>query len=874
MSLISSSIPNFVNGVSQQPYTLRLVSQGEVQENGLSTVSQGLKKRPPTKHLKKIQNTPLGNCFIHTINRDVSERYVAIVTNGDLKVYDINGVEQTVTFPNGKAYLNGASPSTSFSAVTVADYTFLVNKNITAATTNATTPTRPFEALVNVKAGNYGKTYAIKLNGATVASYTTPDGSNPAHTANISTDFIATQLFNVLLTTTQSVNSFAYQASNNYTAPGGSNQANVIQVQERTPIYEDDGLGNSSLVGYTAWFNKTVNWTSSTTFQMSPAGSSNAEYRIIWNGPGNYTVQRTGAVIYISRGEDFVINCEDGFNGGGMVAVKKRLQKFSDLPANPGVNGFVVEIAGTGSGETATSPFDSYYVRFDAEGTQAVGVWRECPAPGVKSTLNNATMPHLLVRQSDGTFKFQAATWKTRLVGDDESNPFPSFIGRQIADVFFYRNRLGLLADESVIFSESGQYFNFMRTTVTQLLDSDPIDVNASHTKVSVLKHAIPFNKQLLLFSEQTQFLVEQNDILSPKTIAIKVSTEFPCNINVKPVGVGKNVYFPANKGEWSSVREYFADVNSLTNDALDITAHLPQYVPADIFKFSTAVNEDIMVALSSRDPSSLYVYKYFFNNNEKLQSSWSKWTFGSDVSILNVDFIESDMYLVINRSDGVYLEKASVSLGDIGPGEPYTVNLDRKVQLVSGDVSFSSGHTVISLATLGYTPNVGEYQVVVKSHPTLKSGEIFPVIWDGTNAKVAGNITGGTYTFGRKYLFKYTLSTITVRSQTASGGSKSDSEGRLQLRKVAFNYDETGYFEVKVTPSGRETYNYVFSGKILGQTGSTLGALNLAEGRFKVPVVSQNIGTNITIENDSPLPSSILSADWEGFYVKRSKAI
>lgn len=797
MSLISSSIPNFVNGVSQQPYTLRLVSQGEVQENGLSTVSQGLKKRPPTKHLKKIQNTPLGNCFIHTINRDVSERYVAIVTNGDLKVYDIDGVEKTVAFPNGKAYLNGASPSTSFSAVTVADYTFFVNKGITVTAAATTTPTRPYEALVNVKAGNYGKTYKIFINGGTSASFTTPDGSVASQSNQISTDYIVGQLMTSL------------------------NLANI-------------------------------------------------------NAANGWTVSSFGSTIYISRtSADFTIATEDGFNSGGMVAIKGRLQKFSDLPANPNINGFVVEITGTGSGETATSPFDSYYVRFETNtGSVGAGVWKECPAPGIPSTINPATMPHTLVRESDGTFTFKQATFKTRVVGDEDSNPFPSFINRKLADIFFYRNRLGVLADESIIFSEAGEYFNFMRTTVTQLLDSDPIDVNASHTKVSILKHAVPFNKQLLLFSEQTQFLIDQNDILSPKTIGIKVVTEFPCNVNVKPVGVGKNIYFPADKGNWSSVREYFTDFNDLSNDALDVTAHIPQYLPSDLFKMAVAVNEDIMVALSSNAPSSLYVYKYFFNGNEKLQSSWSKWDFGSDVTLLNVDFIDSEMYVVSNRSDGVYLEKVSVSLGDIDVGEPYMVHLDRKVQLVSADLTYTSGHTVISQAALGYVPSFGEYQVVVKSHPTLKSGEIFNVIWDGTNAKVAGNITGGTYTFGRKYLFKYTMSTITVRSQTPSGGSKSDTEGRLQLRKVSFNFDETGYFEVKVTPSGRETYNYVFSGKVLGQTGATLGALNLAEGRFKVPVVSQNIGTNITIENDSPLPSSILSADWEGFYVKRSKAI
>ena len=795
MALISSSIPNFVNGVSQQPYTLRLNSQGEVQENGLSTVSQGLKKRPPTKHLKKIQSTPLGNCFIHTINRDLSERYIAVLTNGDLKVYDINGVEKTVAFPNGKGYLSAASPSTSFSAITVADYTFITNRNVTVAASGATTPTRPFEALINVKAGNYGKEYRVYINGALQADYKTPTGSVPADVDNISTDFIAAQL-------------------------------------------AADLVANG--------FNS-----------------------------GNWTTVKNGSIIYIKNTvSDFSITTEDGFNSAGMVAIKGALQKFSDLPNNAYQNGFVVEITGTGSGETATQPFDSYFVQYETVNSSGVGVWKECPKPGILSTIGPNTMPHILVRESDGTFTFKQATWKTRLVGDEDSNPFPSFVGRNLQDIFFYRNRLGFLSDEAVIFSEAGEYFNFMRTTVTQLLDSDPIDVNASHTKVSILKHAVPFNKQLLLFSEQTQFLIDQGDLLSPKSIGVKVATEFPCNIIAKPVGIGKNVYFAVDKGSNSSFREYFTDLNNQANDAIDITAHIPQYIASGIYKIATAVNEDILVALSTADPSTLYIYKYFFNANEKLQSSWSKWTYGSDSTILNVDFIGSDMYLVINRADGVFLERTTVSLGDTGPSEPYNVHLDRKVQLGSADVSFSAGYTTINLTSLGYTPSIGSYQLVVKTHPTLKPGEVMNVIWDGTNAKVAGNITGGTYAFGRRYVFTYQLSTVVIRTPTAGGGQKADTEGRLQLRKLAFNYDDSGYFKVKVTPAGRETYNYVFSGKVLGQSSGTIGSYSISEGRFVVPIISQNIGTNITLENDSPLPSSFLSADWEGFYTKRSKAI
>lgn len=796
MSLISSSIPNFVNGVSQQPFTLRLISQGEVQENGLSTVSQGLKKRPPTQHLKKIQSSPVGNCFIHTLNRDVSERYVAVVTNGDLKIYDILGIEKTVAFPNGKGYLSAASPSTSFSAVTVADYTFLVNKTKTALAGAATITARPYEALINVKSGNYGKDYNVYLNGSLAASFTTPDGASAAHSHDISTDNIAEELYTDLV-----------------------------------------------------------------------AGGYNT---------GVWSLSISGAVIYIKNtSADFTIATEDGFNSNGLVAIKSRLQKFADLPANPSVNGFVVEITGTGAGEQSTAPFDSYYVQFQTtNGTTGVGVWKECPKPGIVSGFDASTMPHVLVREANGTFTFKQATWKVRIVGDNTSNPFPSFVGRTIADVFFYRNRLGFLADEAVIFSEAGEYFNFTRTTVTQLLDSDPIDVNASHTKVSLLKHAVPFNKQLLLFSEQTQFLIDQNDILSPKTVGIKVVTEFPCNVLVKPVGLGKNVYFATDKGKWSSVREYFADLNSLTNDAVDVTAHISQYIPSNLFKISAAANEDLMVGITNQDPSSLYVYKFFFSGSDKLQSSWSKWSFGTEATILNADFIGSDLYLVLNRPDGLYLEKCTVSLGDIGAGEPYLVHMDRKVQLVAGNVDYSAGYTVISQTALGYAPSTGEYQVVVKSHPTLKAGEIYNAIWDGTNIKVLGNITGGTYTFGRKYNFKYQLSTVVFRTGQAGGGQKADTEGRLQLRTIAFNYADAGLFNVKVTPVGRQTYTYTYSGKVLGQAAATLGSYSVSSGRFQVPIISRNIGTQIVLENDSPLPCSFLSADWEGFFVKRSQAV
>ena len=108
------------------------------------------------------------------------------------------------------------------------------------------------------------------------------------------------------------------------------------------------------------------------------------------------------------------------------------------------------------------------------------GVWEETNAPGITYQLDELTMPHQLVRQSDGSFTFEPVVWEDRTVGDDKTNPLPSFIGEKITSIFFYRNRLGLLSNESVILSRAGDYFNFFATTAQTVTADDPIDVTAT----------------------------------------------------------------------------------------------------------------------------------------------------------------------------------------------------------------------------------------------------------------------------------------------------------------------------------------------------------------------------------------------------------
>ena len=86
MPLITEQISNLINGVSQQPPSLRLASQAEVQENGMVTIAEGLKKRPPLEHVVKLNNKTDTDAKVHFINRDADERYGDMMFEKDPKM--------------------------------------------------------------------------------------------------------------------------------------------------------------------------------------------------------------------------------------------------------------------------------------------------------------------------------------------------------------------------------------------------------------------------------------------------------------------------------------------------------------------------------------------------------------------------------------------------------------------------------------------------------------------------------------------------------------------------------------------------------------------------------------------------------------------
>lgn len=526
-SLLSQSVKNLVQGISQQPSFIRFPEQLEKQVNGFSTEVDGLQKRPPLVFVKNLNSmwnhSSITQPLVHFINRDASERYVVVFAENTVRIFDIDGTEKTVTIANGTApYITTNTPRETLQVVTVADYTFVLNKSIVTRMSSEKSPNsfNTQGSMVYVRQGQYGRNYQIWIDGVSKASFTTPDGSQSSHTTQIDTSYIANQLNEKL------------------------KQSGVSTTYSR-------------------------NW-----------------IQIHSNGK---------------------VTTADGFNNQALINFKTTIQNFSNLPATA-PDGYTVKVTEDPNG----SSDGSYYVKYDSNNN----VWVETVAPNILVSFDVSTMPHALIRQADGTFLFTTLDWDKRDVGDEDSNPLPSFVDSPLSSIFFYRNRLGFSSRENVILSESGSYFNMWMSTANDLLDTDCIDIPVNSVKSNIINYVVSYAEDLYAFSNDTQFILRTSTVLSPKTSSFAEITQFNSSPKCTPKVSGKNMYFAVDRGDYTSINEYYTvqDVSSLKN-AQDISSHVPNYIPADVYEIIPSTLNNILLFLSQREPRAIYIYKYLFTD-------------------------------------------------------------------------------------------------------------------------------------------------------------------------------------------------------------------------------------------------------------------
>lgn len=870
MPIVSGSLPKLTDGVSQQAVTLRLNTALQEQTNAWLSVVTGNQKRPPSKIIKKVAPVDTGNIATTVIDRFDGSKFIAVIKDGSIRVFDAyTGDEKTVTTPNGVGYLT-SSYETDYDFVTVADTTFVCNKTkVTRSSPVEEPPERLDPGLywsIFVKEAVPNSYYALYINAVLAASFLTAVNVDAA-TALQRTSVIANDLKNDILASggvsgavkaaTPPAGLIGTPISRRhdtkvYDAVGGTGTGLKIQIKEsnqKIAAWQITKLGSGYTVGDTVSITGSLLGTK--VFTITEVNSGRV-------------ATRNNSTVTARLNSDDIVQIDDGSGGDSMTVFGPDIDNFSKLPPQDQENR-IVQVKGD-AGEEG----DDYWVIYKDN------LWRETWGYGMKAAWDASTMPHVLFYDDEtDTFEFREHTWKERLVGDDDTNPHPSFLNKTITSMSLHRGRLVLLSGENVILSEADNYENFYRSTVIQLLDNELIDVAAVTGRQANLFHSVPWNKKLLVFSDKSQFTLESGQVLSPKTASLTATSSYDCSKTVKPISMENSVYFIEDTGPYAKLYEYLIGQDGTTEEADLSSVQVPEYIKGPIRRM-VGIPKASALFILGEDKRKLYVYKFMSSPQGKIQSAWNTWEFTNEIKALNVS--GNNLYMLVNGTDGLYLETIAIEDDAVRTASELTVYLDDQIPLTACTRTYNTS-TGITTITMPYEYNVEKVDLVNVSgdgllgfYPQFNAPNSTTILVPGDWRTVNGVI-------GHKYTYSMTFSPFLLR-ESKSNATAAIQDGILSIRYMSINYEDTAYFKVSVRNkggvpslySGTDPQIQNFTGFVFGDLAATIGTVPLASGEYRFPVFEDGRYVEIKVINDSPFHSCFSSAEWYGQWTPKAK--
>jgi hypothetical protein len=603
------------------------------------------------------------------------------------------------------------------------------------------------------------------------------------------------------------------------------------------------------------------------------------------NAITNYSAEAIGRTIKITKtnGANFGISTRGGTANTALRAVKGVAADITELP-DQCWDGFVLKVANT---EDSTS--DDYYVKFstDNPGVAGSGSWVETLKPDTILGFDIGTLPQGLIRKPDGNFHLgpldgstlttssgnvDLKTWAVREVGDDDTNPIPTFNEKKINNMFFYSNRFGFLAEDAVIMSQAGDYFNFFQTSALTVADNDPIDVTASAEKPAMLKAALGQPQGLLLFAENAQFMLSSEEVaFSPATVKMNEIANYFYKSSIDPIPTGSSTIFLSETSTYTKALEMLP--NSAQNRALvaDITRIIPEYLSPNLIWGSSSPNNGMV--LLGDGTTEVFAFKFFNQGNERQIAGWSKWIFGENISLCS---FEDDLIWIIKKDSNRHI-LAKMELIDDPDQSPLNVGFSKfiprldnyvdqsEVTLSSGtntelkkitlpDGMYLSGKKIVVVSTTGTTP--GSYKTVNNA------------TWNSSTSKwefeVEQELVANNFIVGLQYTSKITLPTIFVTSE-----NKEDRIFPPMVEHIYMDLYYAGSHKIQVSKDGYDDYIVNNEAAIVNEYSTNTIPIDELK-TVSIPIFTRGSEVKTTVLGEDIFPFSITSYSWTGHYNNR----
>ena len=927
MAGVTQTIPQYSLGISEQPDNLKFPGQVSDSINAIPDVTKGLFKRPGAKRIgtDALSSVQSGGSWFHYFRDETEGSYIGqIAADGQVRVWRCNdGQLMTTAYGTGgqtaiQNYLATSTPE-NLQTLTINDTTFVTNRDTTnsntligtTGTTDAT-PDAHFAFLELLRTEN-GRQYGLNISNNTntqtldratrieIQSDNLDESDGTGHCPGIGTQVFSKDsgskknlIFRlnilgqqgvspnyganqngaggqdyrcsynreaVLLhggegwvtndTVTATLTSAAGGADTNGNGTPDAAATYTVKVvdHERTTVRANLGLIRPAPTPFDAQTAVTAD---------AILGSLKEEIDAI----SGISAQIIGSGMYLSSANPFNVEVvEEDL----MRVMQSSVNDVTNLP-NQCKHGYIVKISNSRMADE-----DDYYVRFDGENNRdGSGSWSECAKPGIAKTLTN--MPLVIQRTAATTFTVKQFTYQDRRVGDDLTNPLPSFVGQRINKVLFFRNRLALLSGENVITSRPGTLGipDFFVESALTTSASDPIDISAASMFPSELFDGIEINTGLLVFSTNQQFLLASDDtVLNPDTAKLRSVSTFNYNETIAPISLGTTVAYIDNSGKFSRFNEMANVQREGEPNVVEVSKIVPTLLPKDI-DLITNSRENSIVLMGKTNSDIVFGYKYLQIANKRQQAAWFRWKLNNPLIyhfIINDEyfFLDSDYYL-----QSIKLVQADSDPSIVQDNVDFLLHVDNHTTVSGGSFNATTNITTFSGVSWLNTVTTPNYDLVVIDTNTSSTrvGRYAKPTVSGTSFTLPGNWSGVTLTIGYIYDYEVTFPTF---YPTKGQGEKisADVNSSLILHRVKIHFGKIGLYETTLERVGKPDYTEVYESTELDEYDAS-DAPYLEEFIKTIPVYERNTNVDLKLKSSHPAPATLHALSWEGDYSPR----
>lgn len=494
------------------------------------------------------------------------------------------------------------------------------------------------------------------------------------------------------------------------------------------------------------------------------------------------TVTRDGPYVFVQRSTTIAVNTTNSTayeiaSKGGMVT------SAGNLPARlPSVaNGYICRV---GQGN------DPQYYVYNASTTE----WLETSSYGSPTGITNCPVN---IAWNGTAWFLDTQQFEGRLSGDDKSNPVHDWMQYGISGMGTYQGRLVLMSGPLVSLSAAGTPRRFFRSTVTNLISSDPIEIGSGLNSSAAYEWCIGFQKDLILFSRMYQAVLPSgNSAVTPSTATVVPTSGHEVDTTCSPINLGRTLMYcnPRSEdfyGVMEMITSPYTDSQYVSQDS---TPHLPKYMSGRCrFAVSSGVSSMALFAPSG-DTETIMVHEYHWSGDTKDQQAWYQWQFPYPVA--QAYFVGDVSVLVFVQNNQIVLGTVDARAGAVnqsGVRRPF-LDLNFTTDIVDHIITLPSWITAFDPAI------AGKLTVVAGTGPL--AGEFV-----GTEVTTSSTLTtvrswpSGTVTVGLTYYSGF----IPTPPQATDYQGEIVHSGKATLHRFMLETKNSSDFDVSVTDAYSE---------------------------------------------------------------------